>query len=128
MQAWLAQYPEALNARDLDRLATFYHPDVTIFEGAGVNSGWADYRDHHLGPELTAFEMLQFTQQDSTVFVAEDGRTAYATFRYTLKARLKARQIDVEGLGTFVLVKDSSRAWKIRHAHTSSRPATRPPA
>lgn len=127
VQAWLAQYPDALNGRNLDRLATFYHPDVTIFEGAGVNTGWVDYRDHHLGPELTAFETLQFTQSDSKVFVAEDGRTAYATFRYTLKAQLKERQVDVAGLGTFVLVKDASRAWKIRHAHTSSRPVARPP-
>ena len=56
---WLAGYDAALNARDLDRLATFYHPDAAIVESAGVNNGWADYRDHHLGLELKAFETLK---------------------------------------------------------------------
>src|SRR5438128_4093317 len=42
--AWLQSYDRAFVAKDLDRLAVFYHPDVTIFEGGGVNNGWADYR------------------------------------------------------------------------------------
>jgi ketosteroid isomerase-like protein len=40
-------YDARFNAKDLDKLAAFYHPDVTIFEGGGVNRGWAGYRDHH---------------------------------------------------------------------------------
>jgi hypothetical protein len=54
----LASYDEAFNAKSLDRLATHYHPDVTIFEGGGVNRGWADYRDHHLGPEMAEFQKV----------------------------------------------------------------------
>lgn len=58
IRAFLAAYDRAFVAKDLDRLAAFYHPEVTIFEGGGVNRGWADYRDHHLGPELAEFEGL----------------------------------------------------------------------
>jgi len=59
IEAWLKSYDAAFNAKDLDKLATFYHSEVTIFEGGGVNRGWADYRDHHLGPELKQFGNLQ---------------------------------------------------------------------
>lgn len=52
VETWLKGYDAAFIAKDLDQLATFYHPDVTIYEGAGINNGWADYRDRHLGPEL----------------------------------------------------------------------------
>jgi ketosteroid isomerase-like protein len=38
------------------------------------------------------------------------------------------RQLDSGGLETLVLVKDADGSWKIRHSHTSSRPARRPPA
>ena len=55
----------AFNAKDLDKLATFYHPDVTIYEGGGVNNGWVDYRDRHLGPELKSFENLQFSHSNT---------------------------------------------------------------
>lgn len=48
IEAWLKGYDAAFNAKDLDKLATFYHSDVTIYEGGGVNHGWIDYRDRHL--------------------------------------------------------------------------------
>jgi len=59
IETWLKGYDAALNAKDLDKLATFYHPDVTIYEDGGINNGWIDYRDRHLGPELKAFENLE---------------------------------------------------------------------
>jgi ketosteroid isomerase-like protein len=38
------------------------------------------------------------------------------------------RQLDSTGLETLVLVKAADGSWKIRHSHTSSRPARRPAA
>ena len=125
--AWLKGYDAAFNAKDLDKLATFYHPEVTIFEGGGVNNGWADYRDHHLGPELKAFENLQFGHSNTKVTVLPGGQSAYATSEYAIKAKMGDRMLDSSGLETLVLVKGSDGAWKIRHSHTSSRPR-RPPA
>lgn len=54
------------------------------------------------------------------------GESAYATSRYTIKAKMGERDLDSEGLETLVLVKMPDGAWKIRHSHTSSR-ARRPP-
>ena len=79
VEAWLKGYDAAFNAKDLERLASFYHPDVTIYEGGGVNNGWIDYRDHHLGPELKSFENLQFGHSNVKVTILPGGQSAYAT-------------------------------------------------
>ena len=122
VEAWLRAYDVAFNAKDLDKLATFYHPDVTIFEGGGVNNGWTDYRDRHLGPELKSFENLQFGHSNTKVMMLPGGQSAYATSDYTIKAKMGERVLDSSGLETLVLVKSGDGTWKIRHSHTSSRP------
>lgn len=127
IEAWLKGYDAAFMAKDLEKLATFYHPDVTIYEGGGINNGWADYRDHHLGPELKAFENLQFGHTNTKVTVLPGGQSAYATSEYFIKAKMGDRVLDSGGLETLVLVKTADGTWKIRHSHTSSRPR-RPPA
>jgi ketosteroid isomerase-like protein len=127
-EAWLKAYDAAFMAKDLDKLATFYHPDVTIYEGGGINNGWADYRDRHLGPELKAFENLQFGHSNTKVTVLPGGQSAYATSEYSIKAKTGERDLDSRGLETLVLVKGADGNWKIRHSQTSSRPARRPAA
>lgn len=126
IEKWLAEYDAAFNAKDLDKLGSFYHPEVTIYEGGGIDNGWAKYRDGHLGPELKAFENLQFAHTGRQIHLLGDGKTAYAVSQYTLKAKMGERLIDSGGLETLVLVKGADGAWKIRHSHTSSRPR-RPP-
>jgi uncharacterized protein YcnI len=126
IEAWLKGYDAAFMTKDLDKLATFYHPDVTIYEGGGINNGWIDYRDRHLGPELKAFENLQFGHSNTKVTVLPGGQSAYATSEYSIKAKMGERDLDSRGLETLVLIKAADGSWKIRHSHTSSRPARRP--
>ena len=126
---FLADYDAAFNAKSLDKLAAFYHPDATIFEGGGVNRGWADYRDHHLGPELAAFITVSFVHTNVVPhIIGADKRAAYVTSEYGLKARMKDREVDAGGLETLLLLKGDDGAWRIRHSHTSSRrrPAATP--
>ncbi len=54
----LVAFAEFSEAKDLSGMDTLFAPDdwVRIIEGAGVDSGWADYRDHHIGPELEHLE------------------------------------------------------------------------
>ncbi len=125
IESWLKGYDEAFNAKDLDKLAAFYHPEVTVYEGGGINTGWADYRDHHLGPELKEFQNLQFGHSNTRVTMHPGGQSAYATSEYSIKAKMGEREIDSRGLETLVLVRGSDGNWKIRHSHTSSRPARR---
>jgi ketosteroid isomerase-like protein len=125
--AWLQSFDRALTTKDLDALSAFYHPDVTIFEGGGVNNGWVDYRDHHIGPELKGFENLQFDHRNVAVHILDGGLVAYVTSEYALKARTGGRDVDSGGLETLVLVKTSG-TWKIRHSHTSARRRPAPAA
>ena len=119
---WLGMYDVALKAKDLDRLASFYHPEVTIFEGGSANDGWADYRDNHLGPELRESQKLEFSHFNVKAHaLGQDGRVAYVTAEYRLKAQFEDREVDAAGLETLVLVRDDKGAWRIRHSHTSSR-------
>lgn len=101
----------------LDNLYSFSR-GVHIIEGAGVNHGWVDYRDHHLKPELEAFNNLKYRY-----FAIEPqirGKVAFSSFRYELSADTESGHIELEGRGTVVLEKLDGQ-WKIIHSHTSGR-------
>ena len=130
IQKWLRDYDAAFDRKDLDRLASFYHPDVTIYEGGSINTGWADYRDHHLGPELLEMESPRLTHTNVRLHLLDARSAAYVTSEYRLQARIKHQDIDVGGLETLVLVRSAGGRYVIRHSHTSSkrRPASPSPA
>src|SRR5688500_17422099 len=125
IEAWLKGYDAAFVSKDVTKLATFYHPDVTIYEGAGVNNGWVDYRDRHLGPELKAFADLQFGHSNRRVQMLGD-RAAYVISEYFIKAKMCDRVLDNVGRETLVAEKPADGSWKIRHSHTSGRARTQP--
>jgi len=119
IDAFFKAYDAAFNARDLEKLATLYHPDVTIFEGSGINRGWIDYRDNHLGPELKSFQDLQWAHTNIVAHrLGESG--AYVTADYTIKYKVGERAVDSGGIATHVLVKEQGH-WKIRHSMTAAR-------
>lgn len=108
---------------DIAALDTLYAGDsLTVIEGAGINRTWADYRDHHLGPEMKEMKNLRY--RPSEIEVKVRGALAWAIFRYTLRADVEGRAADVVGRGTAILEKRGSR-WVVRHTHTSGR-ARRP--
>ena len=113
----------AAERNDMKALDTLYAGDsLTVFEGAGMNRGWTDYRDHHLAPELLEMKDFQYRPADLEVHV--DGGTAWVLFRYTLKANVNGRAIDAVGRGTAILERRGGR-WVVRHTQTGSR-ARRP--
>jgi len=117
--AFFKAYDAAFTARDIDKLATMYHADVTIFEGSGINRGWVDYRDNHLGPELKSFQDLVWSHSNIVVQMLGD-TSAYVTADYTIKYKTGDRVVDSGGIATHVLVKERG-AWKIRHSHTAAK-------
>lgn len=107
-------------AKDLAGLDTLYAPDpsVRVIEGAGVNKGWADYRDHHLGPELK--EMKNFRYRYYDVEPQVRGAVAWASFRYEMAVDTPTGPGASEGRGTAVLENRNGR-WLVVHLHTSGR-------
>lgn len=120
VKAFVEAFDGAFNAKDLGRLADFYHPEVTIFEGGHVNTGWLDYCDNHLGPELKEMADLRFSHVDVVPHVLSED-AAYVTAEYRLKATIGGKIVEAEGLETLLLQKGSEGRWRIRHSHTSSR-------
>jgi hypothetical protein len=128
--AVLIRNAQGFETGDLAMLNTIWSGDkeVTVFESGGANYGWADYRDHHLKPELEEMQNMKYQLTDIKTRVS--GNTAWATFKYALSADVKERHVDANGLGTAVLEKRGND-WKIVHWHTSARrraPAAQPTA
>lgn len=109
----------AVEKGDLTALDRIWANDesVTVFESGHANYGWNDYRNTHLAPELKEFKNTKYAFSDLKVKV--DGKTAWATFKYTLSADLGTRHIDSGGLGTAVLEKRDGK-WRIVHWHSSA--------
>ncbi len=94
---------------------------LTVFESGHANYGWADYRDHHLVPEMGEMKSTKYGFSDIRVHLA--GKTAWATLKYTISADVpdngKTRHVDGSGLGTAVLeLRDGQ--WRILHWHSSA--------
>jgi ketosteroid isomerase-like protein len=121
IEALMERVASLMQAGDLAPLDEIYAPgtDVHIIEGAGVNHGWAEYRDHHLKPELEAFDNFEYRYFSIEPQVRGD--VAYTGFRYELSADTPRGHVEMEGRGTAILEKMDGN-WRIVHTHTSGRP------
>jgi len=94
---------------------------LTVFESGHANYGWADYRDHHLFPEMGEMKNTKYAFSDMKIHLA--GKTAWATFKYTISADVMSngqqRHVDGAGLGTAVL-EERDGQWRIVHWHSSA--------
>jgi ketosteroid isomerase-like protein len=117
--AVLQQNARAFETGDMKTLdALWAHDgDVTVFESGHANYGWADYRDHHLKPEVEEMKSVKYQLTDIKTRVA--GTTAWSTFEYSISADYKGQRIDSAGLGTAVL-ENRDGSWRIVHWHTSA--------
>lgn len=110
----------ATERADYAALDTLFASDeLTIIEGAGIDRGWVQYRDHHLKPELEEFKSFVYRPSEIEAHVAAD--MAWAIFRYDLQIELADRSVDNVGRGTAILEKRDGR-WVVRHMQTASRP------
>ncbi len=94
---------------------------VTVFESGHANYGWADYRDHHLVPEMGEMKNTKYAFSDIKIHLA--GKTAWVTLKYTISADVpdngKMRHVEGGGLSTAVLEQRDGR-WQILHWHSSA--------
>ncbi|KGM53139.1 hypothetical protein N799_11570 [Lysobacter arseniciresistens ZS79] len=120
VKAVLSSYKVALEALDLTGVERLFATDNQVVESGKVEGGYADYRDHHIGPELGHFASFKFS--DYTVTVRLEGPIALATetYRYTIVLKDKPEPIERQGVATSVL-KKSEGQWQIVSMHSSSR-------
>ena len=119
-EAVLVAYRDALVARDEAAMRALFTADALVFENGKAEGTFAQYMEHHLGPELGA--ITEFTFSDPTVQVRIAGHTAFGHETYRYRIALKdGRVIERDGVATSVLTHEKG-AWKIAQYHSSSRP------
>ncbi|GAC1389323.1 MAG: hypothetical protein NVSMB31_05130 [Vulcanimicrobiaceae bacterium] len=121
VQAQLLASAAAFENHDLAALARTYVNDasLTIFEGGEVNTGWVDYRDNHITPELAEIVAVHYTL--SAIDTHVEGNTAWATFNYHIVGSTAKRSFDSFGIGTAILQKNDG-TWRIVHWHSTKSP------
>lgn len=79
----------AAERNDIAALDSIYAgSDLTVMESTGINRGWADYRDHHLAPEMK--EMKNFRYRPFEIEPHVSGDLAWVIFRSTCGLRREA--------------------------------------
>ncbi len=118
--AALTTYRDALIALDLEAAGAVFAEDSLVFENGKAEGSWADYAEHHLGPELGHFHSFTFPTYE--VEISHEGHHhAFGVERYTYLIELHdGRVIEREGVATSVL-RHGSAGWKIVSYHSSSR-------
>ena len=84
-------------------------------------TGWTDYRNNHLKPELAEMQHLSFRFFNIAPQVR--GKVAWVPFRYELAADTPSEHVDTEGRGTAILERRRER-WLVVHLHASGRRKT----
>ena len=124
VRQWLTSFDRAFETRNVSRLERFYDNDVTIFEGSVTNTGWADYRDNHIGKELAEMSEVALSHKDVAVHFLDTSRKwAYVTSHFSLAMTVKGEKIDLTGLETLMIRDIHPVGWKIVHSHTSAKRA-----
>ncbi|WP_300441317.1 nuclear transport factor 2 family protein [Christiangramia sp.] len=98
--------------------------DSHIFESGGVEGSYANYIEHHIGPELGHFNKFEYS--DYKIEVQVDAPYAFTTetYIYTIVTKpdenSESKTIKKKGVATSVLKKIDGN-WKIIKMHSSSR-------
>ncbi|PIW54084.1 MAG: hypothetical protein COW16_12615 [Sphingomonadales bacterium CG12_big_fil_rev_8_21_14_0_65_65_10] len=115
----LIAYRDALVALDADAASALFVEDSSVFENGKAEGSWANYLEHHLGPELGHFEAFEFPRYE--VEIREMGDLAYGEERYSYRITLEdGRVIERDGVATSLLHREGD-TWKIVSHHSSSR-------
>ncbi len=124
--AHMKKYKDALQNLSVDGTMELFSEDSQVFESGGAEGTYANYIEHHIGPELSHFN--SFTFSDYTIDVQVDLPYAFTTETYIYTIDLKENKeknrkpqiIQKKGVATSILRKDDE-SWKIINTHSSSR-------
>lgn len=124
VRAAVERYNQAFLGKDLVTLKALLAPDVILYEHSVKNIGLDDVWEHHLRPEVEAFENTKGEFTDVRVWVSGD--MALVTRQYSIQATMRGRAIDARGNETMGWARRDGQ-WKVIHIHYS-HPCPRPPS
>lgn len=118
----VAAYNRAFVGKDLPALKSLLAADIVLYEHSVKNIGLDDVWDHHLRPEVEAFEGTRAEFTDVRVWAEPD--MALVTRQYAITATMNGRPIDARGNETMVWTRRDGQ-WRVTHIHYS-HPCPRP--
>ena len=119
VQSLLDEYRAAMEARSVERLAKVVDPDLVVVEGTGINVGWPDYRDHHIGPELKEMRSLKY-MEPRLIDAFVSGDVAHAVVQARLEIVEEKETVALSAVESFDLRK-TAQGWRIRSIHFSGK-------
>lgn len=122
VRAAVEHYNTAFLGKDLPGLKALLAPDIILYEHSVRNIGLDDVWDHHLRPEVEAFQDTKGAFTDVRVWVSGD--IAIVTRQYSIQATMNGRAIDARGNETMGWARRDGR-WLVVHIHYS-HPCARP--
>lgn len=116
----VAAYNEAMKQRSVERLAAVVDDELLVLEGVHKNTGWKDYRDNHIGPEMAEWtELRSSTPAVSAAVVSGD--LAYVVQESTLTIVTAKDETVLSAAETYVLRRKAKGPWRIVHVHFSGK-------
>ena len=118
--AALVAYREALTQRDADAMTALFADASLVVENGKVEGTFAEYMEHHLGPELDAITTFEFFDPQTEIeMLGEHAALGYETYRYRIELT-DGRVFERTGVATSVLTHEPGGQWKIVRYHSSS--------
>jgi ketosteroid isomerase-like protein len=122
----MKSYKDAIQNLTTDGTLALFTKEATVFESGGSEGTYANYLDHHLGPELKHFNSFIFSDYTIDIKVEIPFAFVTETYIYTIDIKenkekgIEPRIIKKKGVATTNLKKIGSQ-WKITKTHSSSR-------
>ncbi|PHS21918.1 MAG: hypothetical protein COA85_12250 [Robiginitomaculum sp.] len=117
----LRGYGEAIANKNLVEMGKYVAAggdEFTIFEGSGANTGWEDYRDHHLAPEFANLDLTFHRYEYKNIKTHSEGNMAFSTFSIEMDYTYKGENKKRTRRGTAIFERQNGK-WKIIHLQTS---------
>ena len=120
----MKSYKDALQNLTTEGTFELFAEDAEVFESGGVEGTYANYIEHHLGPELGHFKKFEFSDYKIDAKVDLPYAITTETYIYTIvlnpDEKGESRTIKKKGVATSILKKMDGK-WKIIKTHSSSR-------
>ncbi|MCF6278753.1 MAG: nuclear transport factor 2 family protein [Flavobacteriaceae bacterium] len=124
--AVMKSYKDAIQNLTTEGTMELFTKDATVFESGGSEGTYANYLDHHLGPELDHFNSFIFSNYKIDVVVETPYAFTTETYNYAIDIKENkekgrpGRVIKKKGVATSDLKKIDGK-WQITKTHSSSR-------
>lgn len=124
--AVMKSYKDAIQGLTTEGTFDLFAKESSVFESGGVEGNYENYAEHHLKPELEAFDSFKFSNYKIDINIDLPYAFVTETYIYTIGLKAneekgrEARTIEQKGVATSDLKKIDGK-WKIIKTHTSAR-------